>query len=195
MERTNFMDSVPTFADDGNMSMVQFIKAFEDFADIGNWQDHTRISTAARKIREDADLLVQNDASFQNLQTWQAIKTALRAAFKPRMQLPEINSPLLASTQQPKVAVTKYNARFSKLINDFQAQQEPNAALRQQNANHFDLQKKLYFTNGLLPAVKQHVALAKPNTYQEALEKARELKPRSEQTPSKWYNHSKSKAE
>lgn len=172
-EKTDFIDSVPIFNEDD--SIESYIKSIESHASIGNWQDRTKITVAKMKMRGTASDIVTKDPTFRNINTWADMKAALKEAFKPRIELSSANYNLLSCTQQPNELVQRYNVRFGTLFGQFLATQQPDPAVRARNQVQNDQLQMRYFINGLRPQIKQHVGLSEPNTYDEALQKAKDV--------------------
>lgn len=172
--RSDLINNIPSFSKhQENFTIKDFCRTIDLYCGIGNWSGEMTARIAKAKIVGKAGKIIRMDTEINDEWQWTELKRKLIKKFEPLFLRPQLVMKLAVCRQRPTETVEEFAIRIGDLIEPLQPVAEDDTVQEALN-NQFEEEKLGYFKNGLLPQLKTFVQLVDPETFEEAVERAKQ---------------------
>lgn len=165
---------IPTFSgQDEKYSVDDFIDQIENHKEIGKWTEDITCRIAKTRLLGKAARIFRANPQTANFTTWNEMKEFLKNRINPHISSTKADYNFVACTQQQGEVIDEFAFRFSLAAE--KAKPEASDPSEAPALKKFHEGRKLeYFINGVKGPLQQFLITAKPKTYSEAVQLARE---------------------
>lgn len=158
---------------DSRITPEDFLRSVEVNADVEGWNEEIKIKIAKSRLMGRALRKIQESIELNNAASWAEFKILFIKRFRAKKPIAQAKSDMVNCSQKPTESVDEFEDRFSTIAR--QAFEESNDPVENtlREKMHAD-DKRIYFINGLKPSLRQALHIKTPNSYEKAIEMARE---------------------
>lgn len=165
---------LPEFFGNKYESATNFIKTFEQFSNVFDWQESKTVLLAKNCLKGKAKLIVECNPLLNFTQNWIEFKTKFLEIFRRKQNFFTFEREFLDTVQKPDENVESFACRlqfFAEYLFDFSLNPEEQKVIDKLT----DKRLLNQFITGVLPNIKRDLFIQNPETFENALTIAKRI--------------------